>query len=256
MKKLVTLLLAAAAVAAFAANAFAVNLISEGFNYPNGNLVGNGGWANFSGTGTDIQVVNGRAVGDMNAAPDDSRTFAAQTGVLYTCFEVVINNPTPTTAPILNHFYILAASASTFFGRVYVAPVGSGGAWTLATSWSSVAAGAAQVTLWNTPLTYGTRYYVVVKIDPVAKTSTMWVNPSSEASTSVTNTGTLSAAAVTMVGLRQSSSAAVSDNVTPGSAKWTFSVDNIGVGTSFVDACAQVTPAQTSTWGRVKSMYR
>jgi hypothetical protein len=38
---------------------------------------------------------------------------------------------------------------------------------------------------------------------------------------------------------------------------WTYNVDNIGVGTTFNDACTSApVPTLNSTWGRVKTLYR
>jgi hypothetical protein len=41
-----------------------------------------------------------------------------------------------------------------------------------------------------------------------------------------------------------------------GTADWNWVVDNLGVGTTFDDACARPTPTTKSTWGKVKSIYR
>src|SRR5207247_10151838 len=116
------------------------------------------------------------------------------------------------------------------------------------------------VTPWSaSTLAYDTRYYLVINYDPVAKSSTLWVNPVTESSTSVTNTNSaIAAIAVSGFGLRQSATASTFPPSPPytGSADWGYSVDNLGVGTTFDDACHQVTPTRTSTWGQVKTRYR
>jgi len=72
----------------------------------------------------------------------------------------------------------------------------------------------------------------------------------------------IAALAVQGVGLRQSSTAAAlppaQASAFAGTLNAIVSVDNIGVGTTFADACAQYqsTPAQRSTWGQVKQIYR
>ena len=81
----------------------------------------------------------------------------------------------------------------------------------------------------------------------------------SEVSTSVTNVNAaIAALAVSGFGLRQSASASTlpASPSYAGTADWGFSVANLGVGTTFIDACGQITPAKTSTWGHVKSLYR
>jgi hypothetical protein len=232
--------------------------MSDGFSYPNGNLVPNGSWANFSGAATDIQVASGRAVGSGPAANDDHKLFPVQstTSKTYACFEVVI--PAPAGAPKPIYFAMLKdAGTSIFVSRVYVLPL-AGGAWTFGISHSSTS-GTVGVTPWGAALSYGTTYYIVINYDPVAKTSTLWVNPANELSTNVTDTNAAATAvAVQGFGLRQSATAATLPAVPAyvGAADWGFSVDNLGVGTSFDDACFQVTPAKKSSWGEVKVLYR
>src|SRR5262245_14426350 len=94
-KTAISLFVLGIAAVAFAATASATVLLSEGFSYPNGNLAGNGTWLTHSGAGTDIQVVSGRANGNMANAPDDNASFAAQptTAPTYACFEVTIPDP-------------------------------------------------------------------------------------------------------------------------------------------------------------------
>lgn len=258
MRKIATALLASAFVAMTAGSAFSAVLMAEGFVYPNGNLVPNGGWANYSGAATDIQVNAWRAVGFGPNANDDHRLFAAQptTSKTYACFEVVIPAVAGPPKPI--YFAELKdAGATLLVSRVYVLQIPGG--WTFGISHSSTSA-TVGVTPWSaTTLSYDTPYRIVIDYDPVAKSSRLWVNPANELSTSVTNVNVAAAAvAVAGFGLRQSASASTlpASPSYAGTADWGFSVANLGVGTTFIDACGQVTPARTSTWGQVKSMYR
>ncbi len=258
MRKSVTILLATVACAALASQSFATVLVSEGFSYPNGNLVPNGGWANYSGAGTDIQVVSGRANGFGPNPPDDHILFTAQptTSKTYACFEVSI--PAVAAAPKPIYFAELKdAGASNLVSRVYVLPITGG--WTFGISHSSTST-TVGVTPWSaSTLAYDTRYQIVINYDPVAKSSTLWVNPVNEFSLSVTNTNAaVTALAVSGFGLRESATASTlpASPAYTGTADWGFSVDNLGVGTTFGDACFQVTPTHTSTWGHVKTLYR
>jgi len=260
LRKPAIALIALAAIATLATSAFAAPLMSESFTYPNGNLVPNGGWANFSGAVTDIQVSGGRATGSGPNANDDTKSFALQptTSKTYACFDVII--PAVAGAPKAIYFAMLKdASTSTFVSRVYVVPVTGG--FTFAISHSSTTA-TAGVTAWSTStLLYDHKYNVVINYDPVAKTSKLWVDPATESSTNVTDTNSgIAALGVSAFGLRQSTTAATlpaTPNFT-GTVDWGFSVDNLGVGTTFGDACAQYqsTPTTRSTWGAVKSIYR
>jgi hypothetical protein len=259
MKKLVTTLCALAALSALAASAFAAPLVVEPFAYPDGNLTQAGSpWTTFSGTlPIDIQVISGRAVGNNTNAPDDQIAFTAQplTSSTYACFNVVI--PDPGGAPKGNYFAMLKdAGTSAFFSRVFVLPL-AGGGFTFGISFSSVNATTGPV-LWSaTPLAYGQPYSIVIKYDPVALTSTMWVNPSSEASPSVSQTGTGTGIAISTFALRQSSTAAtLPTGYATGTVNFLYSVDDLGVGPTFADACGQPVPSRASTWGRLKSIYR
>ena len=152
---------------------------------------------------------------------------------------------------------------------MYVLPIAGG--WTFGISHSSTSnvstatcasATGCGVTPWSgSTLTYGQKYNVVINYDPVNHSSTLWVNPASELSTSVSNTNTLiTALAVSGFGLRESNTASTlpASPAYSGTADIQYSVDNLGVGTTFADACQQYlsTPATRSTWGRVKSIYR
>src|SRR5262245_14965652 len=257
MKRIATLV---ALLALGAAPALATTLLSEGFSYPNGPLPPNGGWANFSGAGTEIQEAAGRAIIDHNSAPDDHILFPAPptTSKTYACFDVIVPQPSAQPKPV--YFAMLKdGGTSIFVSRVYVVPVAPSG-WTFAISHSSTGA-AAGCTVWPGTLTSGTKYNVVINYDPSTKSSTLWVNPSNELSPSVTDTnGAIAALAVQGFGFRQSSTASTfpASQVFTGSTNIQVSVDNLGVGTTFVDACQQYqsTPATRSTWGEVKSIYR
>jgi len=241
-----------------AAPAKSASLASDVFSYPNGDLVPNGGWANYSGATTDIQVNAGRATGFGPAANDDHLLFTPQslTVKTYACFDVII--PAPAAAPKPIYFALLKDAGTTnFVSRVYVLPL-AGGGWTFGISHSSTST-TVGVVPWTSGLVYGQNYHVVINYDPVNKTSTLWVNPTveSDPSVSITNAAT-AALAVAGFGLRQSASASAlpASPAYVGTADWGFSVDNLGVGSTFDDACAIPTPTRPATWGQVKGLYR
>src|SRR5512145_992718 len=166
MKRPTTTLGVLALAAFIASPAFAVNLLSDGFAYPNGNLAGNGTWANYSGALTDIQVAGGRAVGLGPNANDDHATFAAQptSGNTYACFVVRIPNPGGAPKPI--YFAELKDAGTTnLVSRVYVLPLAAGG-WTFGISYSSTNATTLGVTEWTSPLSYDTDYTLVISYEP------------------------------------------------------------------------------------------
>lgn len=257
MKKIATSLLALALCAAFAGVASATTLLSEGFPYPdNTGLLANGWVATGTNTGVDITVLAGRAIGDMSQAPDDNKGFPAQTtgSTTYACFEVMI--PDPGGSPKTQYFAHLSdGGSSNFVARVYVMPSGAGNGFTFGLSNSSTNS-TVGVVPWTTTLVYGVSYRVVLRYNAATFTSNLWVNPSSEADPSITQTGT-SGIAVSAFCLRQSSATGSYPAGTPsGTTLWKYSVDNVGVGTTFNDACYQFTPTHDTTWGQVKVLYR
>lgn len=259
MRKTATALLVLGLTAVLAAPALAVSLLSETFTYPDGGLVPNGGWANFSGAAIDIQVVSGTASGSGPNANDDHVLFAAQPidAKTYACLTVRI--PTIAGAPKPIYFAMLKdAGTSIFVSRLYVLPL-AGGGWTFGISYSSTNATTLGVTPWGAGLSFDTDYTVVINYDPATFTSNLWVNPVNEASTSVANTGTAAAVAVSGFGLRQSATASTLPPSPPfvGATDWGFIVDNVGVGTTFDEACVSPpTPTRSRTWGEVKTIYR
>ena len=258
MRKTAIALLVLGLTAIMVSPTLTTSLLSEGFSYPAGNLAGNGGWTTFSGAGTDVQVVSGRAVGLGPNAIDDHAAFAIQplTTKTYACFTVRI--PAVVGAPKPIYFFALKdATVSNFVSRVYVLAL-PGGGWTFGLSHSSTST-TVGVVPWGSALSYDTDYTVAINYDPVAKSSAMWVNPVNEASTSVSIINTaIPANAMSTVALRQSASASTlpASPSYAGTADWGFSVDNLGVGTTFDDACASgPTPTNKSTWGELKTIY-
>ena len=255
MKK-ATLLITALALLAIAGPAFSASFWSEQFSYANGALTSvSANWTTHSGTtGTDITVNGGVAQGNMSSIPDDNRTFPTQsaTGKTYACFQAMI--PTPAATPVLNYFAHFKDSGTfNFAARVYVAP--SGGTFTFGLSVGSCGSGCT-VALWPTALNYNQWYTVAIMYDAAAGSAKLWVDPAGEGSLSISHntwSGTVSQVGfqLSAFALRQSSS-----GVPSGTSAWTYNVDNIQVGDLFSDLCPSPTGAASSTWGRLKTLYR
>jgi hypothetical protein len=234
------------ALAIAATPAFAANLLTESFAYPDGNLTtsSGGNWATHSGSGTDIQVVSGYAAGDMSQAPDDNRSFAAQTATAktYACFRVRI--PAISGTPRTNYFaHLKDSGTSNFAARVFVAPQGNTFSFGLSVSSSTMAA------QWPAALNYDQWYTVVIDYDAAAGTADLWVDPVDESSTMISASGGATGTLISSFALRQSS--------TGTGTAWMYNVDDIGVGTNFIDTgCGAPTSTRGSTWGRVKTLYR
>jgi len=257
MKKMAFALLTLA-FACVAVPSMAASLVFDTFSYPDGGLTPNGGWANYSGAVQDIGVVSGHALVVPANANDDHILFAAQSTSVktYACLDVTVQQFAGQPKPV--YFAELKdAGAANLVSRLYVLPVAAGG-WTFGISHSSTSASAG-VTPWAATLSSGVKYHVVINYDPVAKNSTLWVNPINEASTNVSNANAaIAALAVSGFGLRQSAAASTLPASPPytGTADVNVEVDNLGVGNTFDDACNIPTPAQPQTWGGIKGLYR
>jgi hypothetical protein len=259
MRKTAIALLALCIAVLVAAPAMATVLLTETFSYPDGNLAGNATWLTFSGAVTDVQVASGRATGFGPNANDDHAFFAPQptTATTYACFSVKI--PAIAAAPKPIYFFALKdGGTAAFVSRVYVLPITGG--FTFGLSHSSTSATVGVVPWSASTLLYDHEYHIVVNYDPVAHSSTLWVDPANELSPSVSITNAaIAALSVQTVALRQSATASTlpASPSYAGSTDWGFSVDNLGVGTSFTDACSAGTIAVTpSDWSNVKSLYR
>jgi hypothetical protein len=268
MRKIVIALLALSVFAASAA--FAGNLVNEAFTYADGNLVPNnpgapalGPWANFSGATGDVLIASGYATGIVNTAAranDDALPFTAQTLLVptYYCADVYIP-AFGATAPLGSYFLGLKdAGTANFFAKLHVLSQGTTGGWTFGISVTSTSA-TVGVTPWTSTLSSDTWYRVIAKYDPVAKSATMWVNPTTEASPSVTDVNAASTSqAISTVFIRQGGGSTFPASPGyPGTTIWSYRVDNLGVGTTFLDACYNgIVPVNGSTWGQLKSLYR
>ena len=68
-------------------------ILSEGFSYADGSLVGNGGWARESGTAGDFQVTSGQAVVQHGAPSEDVKLpFSSVEGDLYVGFDFSVDD--------------------------------------------------------------------------------------------------------------------------------------------------------------------
>lgn len=245
MKRVAIALLALASVAMLAAPAMAGSLLMENFSYLDGSLVNNSGgnWLMHSGTftaATDIQVVSGYAEGNMANTPDDNRLLSTPrtaTDVTYSCMQVRIPDPGVTPGP--SYFAHFKNASTGFTARVFVGPKD-------ATFTFGLSVGSGTVAYWPVALSYGTWYTVATSYDAATGAARLWVDPTDESSPSITDGGVYASQVIVSYGLRQAS-------VT--SHNYKFDVDDLSVGTTFMDACETPVPVRESTWGHIKSAY-
>lgn len=248
--------LAALAVAAPLAQADV--LLTENFSYADGSLItlAGGAWRNHSGT-AQLQVVNGAAIIDQGttaAGKEDLNRLLStsfdpatdNTSAIYGSFTVNFSSlpAAPGTFTAGSYFFHLKSTAANeFYGRIGANTEGAApGTFRIALaneSWSS--AGTVE---YPQDLNLGTSYVVAFKYDLATDRTTLWIDPTSEASTSITATDTVSYAVgrIEAAALRQGTSGTSPNDGAPGAIK----LDQLIVGTTFTESVTVV--PEPSTW--------
>ncbi len=214
------LLIFSIAALGFADAASAVLIWNESFNYSNGLLSAESGghWVNYSGT--DDMVVNSNCVeldypsrwGDDYRALDQSYT----SGNLYYGFSIKMSS-----IPSLGGtYFVMLGSGTSFFRARVFACEGTGSKYRL-----GISNGSTVGATWNSDLTLGVTYRVVVRADLDTDSNYLWVNPVNESSVCVTST-VASVNIPERLYLRQAAGIGV------------MTIDNLRVGTTFADVAS------------------
>lgn len=240
-------LAATLALCVIPALAGAAVLYQDSFSYPNGNFTPNGGWYAHSSGGVKPIQVNGTTVvvqESANPGEDVNHPFPQQLGTARTYSSFKLKLPTGSVVGTANdyiyHFRPGVPDTIGFVTRTYVGPPTAGGDYVF-----GVAAGSLTSTPlapWATGLIFGATYNVVVAYDGVTGTSTLWVDPAGEGSTSVSSvSATVTGKLLASVALRQAS---------PTGATYGAIIDDVRVGESFADVGGSSNAASSlNEWG-------
>lgn len=183
MKKI--LVLAAMLAVTMVSRANGDILLSENFDYPDGRLVGQGGWANHSGTGTFINVNSGSiGLAQGGGSREDAnvalgRTMAAG-DIWRFAFDVTVNGTAAATDVYFAHF---KDDGTGFNARVFVAAPTQGGNFTFGISEGQQGE---SIVKFSTDFNYGTTYRVFAEYNFDTGNSSLWIN---DPSTVITSTG-------------------------------------------------------------------
>lgn len=227
MKKLYTFL-AAFCLLSFSSTA---QLVSDDFGYADGSLTSNGAWSTHSGTSGDLQVTSGTISLLMGPQSEDVNTgFATvSSGLVFAEFDLIVNDNTAIGGSDSEYFFHF--NNSGFKARVDVVPSSGGGDYSLGLSSNSSTASVE----WASGLTYGQTYNVIVRYSTDDNISKLWVDPSSNMSTSITDATTSgSGSSVSAVAFRQANS----------SNDETITIDNLIVSDVAADVFDSVLPVE------------
>lgn len=213
-----------AAAVATSATASAAILLTDNFNYADGNIAGKGSWAVHSNeTGAPVSISGGAAnlVSASGIRQDVSVPLGEELveGKIYAAFDVTVT--AFTTRVYFAHF---RQSDLTVAGAVWVAAPTAGGAFTFGVGDNTLSA--------SFPSDYviGTTYRLVVSYDFDGGLTRLWVNPTSENSAHITSTSANPSIIADHFSLRQASG--------PSSQ----TIDNLVIATTF----AEVVPEPSS----------
>ena len=194
-----------------------------------GNLVGQDGWTAHSGTANQIQVgASGVTLVQGSGSREDANVAFTpiSTGqTYYFGFDVVVTGGNSNA-----YFAHFKDVANDFTVRTFVAPSTNGGDFSFGLSPD----GSSPTNTWATGLTFGQTYRVVGAYAADTKLNRLWVNPTSEASTSLSAIDP-AAAAVAAFALRQAggNSTQLVSNLSVGTT-WDSVMPNVGTNSPVV----------------------
>ena len=104
-------------------------IASDGFAYPDGSLVPNGGWANHSGTAGDLMVSSGQVLVQHGTPSEDANlSFTSISGNVYFAFDFsVIDLGNPFSGTDNEYFAHFKDAGNGFAARLDIVPPTGGG---------------------------------------------------------------------------------------------------------------------------------
>ena len=202
-------------------------LLFEPFDYTNGPLVtvSAGAWTTHSGVSGQMDVISGRLdmrvpeTEDVNTLVPGQPYAATSSAVLYASFTVNLSSLPSVAGQYFAHFK--GSGTSNFRAKVF-ALTGGAGAGQFRLGIANSTGSTASVTN-AANLNLNTDYRVYVRYSISNGVATLWVDPDSEASPSVTGSDATSGATLTSFALRQDTGIGV------------IALDDLRIGTSFAD---------------------
>jgi hypothetical protein len=218
-------------------------VLSDGFDYPDGSLTSVSTiWGTHSGTAGDVKVTGGKIFLSGTNSEDVSSTFTNPPSftavscfphegwILYSSFDVnFISRPTTSSGEYFAHFRN-SGTGTSFGGKVFATTNGAASG-KLRLGLSNSANAPANV-IWPSDLSTGTTYTVVTRYNVGIGQATLWINPTTVSSPSITATDGAFPFTTETYSFREQSGIG------------NMYIDNVKVSTSFLDV---VGPALTIT---------
>ena len=233
MKK--TSLLALLSAFAVGSSVHATIFLAEPFDYPDGDLtnVSSGLWNAHSGTGSPILVNSGSITLDQGSGSreDVNSDLGLSMGAgdqWFYSFDVSVSGSSSDV-----YFASLLQGSSFYEGRLFVTAPASTGDYTFGISGGS----SSPVATWGSDFSFGTTHRVVVSYDFDSTNVTLWVDPSSEASTSISDNSAPFQDSPSAISFRQASPTTPNSQI----------IDNLVVADSFQEALTGVAVPEPSS---------
>jgi len=226
MKRVLTYL-TCIAVLSFTSSVQGDVITFDNFNYPDGPLVGNGGWTNHSGTAGDLLVSSGQVVVQHGTPSEDANlAFSPVSGNIYYGLDFSVSS----SGQILgtdNEYFAHFRDGNNFAARLDVVPALNGGDFTVGIASDESTADS----IWTTDLVFGTTYRAVVRYDQDLNIAELWIDAVTSSDTSILGEDRADPGdSVVSFALRQSDS----------DLNETVFVDGLVVGTTFEDVVRAV----------------
>lgn len=182
MKKSLYLIVTIGVLVASSMTAFGQVIAFDNFDYPDGSLVPNGGWANHSGNAGDLLVASGRVVVQHGVPSEDANLgFAPVSGFIYFGIDFTVPDLGSPYSGNDNEYFAHFREAFNFSARLDVVEAMGGGDFSVGIASDDSTADA----IWATDLSYGTTYRAVVGYDQDANIAQLWIDASVFGDTSI-----------------------------------------------------------------------
>lgn len=220
------------AAAGFAVCANADIIAFDNFDYADGSLVPNGGWANHSGTAGDLLVSGGQVMVQHGVPSEDANlAFAPVAGTVFYGIDFTVPDVGAPISGTDHEYFAHFREGFNFSGRIDIVAAPGGGDFSVGIASDESTADA----IWATDLSYGVTYRAVVGYNQDTNQAQLWIDASLSSDTSIFGEDRADPGDVVVsFGLRQSDS----------DLNELIVIDGLVLGTTFEDVVSAVpTPA-------------